>query len=89
MIRCLINGIIRFLLCGSWLPHTYKQTYEPKMIIASATGFRTAENYIHSSKEEVFRNACLIHNTCIYCGKTNLAWYKDYSEWHQMHAENN
>lgn len=79
-LRCILRGLSMWLSCGEYIPHVYKSSYEKAIIISTDTSFRVSKNYIHSDKETVHKNACLIRSKCIYCGKESQSWYSNYNE---------
>ena len=80
-LRCILQGLEMWFRCGEYIPHIFECSYEKAIIISTDTGFRVSTNYIHSDKETVHKDACLIKGKCIYCGKENLGWYANYNEW--------
>lgn len=77
-----------FLRCGEFSSHIFKDTFEPAIIIATDKNFRVSDTLRHSQEETVHPNACLIKSKCIYCGKEELSWHRNYIEWMKMNDAN-
>lgn len=80
-IRCFFVGIHTLFRYGQWLPHVYMQSVVPEIIIASDRGFRVSTSFAHNAGERVYPNACLITGQCIYCGKREYSWHRDFEKY--------
>ena len=73
-IRCLLNGVISFLMCGEWIPHVYQDSYKKTNILASDDDFREGDPSERVRGELSYPGAYLITSKCKYCNKTTISW---------------
>lgn len=73
-IKCYLKAFKDLFKLGVWIPHVYRDTEEPAIIIATAYSFRVADSYAHTAGETVYPDAILIRSRCIYCGVEHLSW---------------
>ena len=74
---CYLKAVRDFLKHGVWVPHVFGYTCEKTIIIATEHSFRVARSFEHTSEETVYKDAYLIRNRCIHCGKEELSWARD------------
>lgn len=73
-IKCCLKALKDLFKSGVWIPHVYRDSEEPAIIIATAHGFRVSDSYVHTAGEMVYPDAILIRSRCIYCGVEHLSW---------------
>lgn len=78
IILCYLKALLTFLCKGIWVVHMYgKSQYKKTTIIATNSSFRESDNYNHESNESVYKDAYLITNTCLCCGKKEYSWCRN------------